>query len=237
MLMRRVTVALPVCALLVTLAYLFVDRPVAWLVHDRHLNRFAVLEWMTHAAMAFDALAPVVVVLAAVRLAFAPLTRLERTLFAAAISLMVAVAFEYYLKFLFGRYWPETWVDGNPSLIRDNAYGFHPFHFGPAYSSFPSGHTARTVAVLWVIWGAYPRWAWLCIAATAAVVVGLVGMNYHFVGDTIGGAFLGAFTGMYAARFFRLSPDVRVRPGYEPGAKPCSAVEGEAPVGQGHPAD
>jgi membrane-associated phospholipid phosphatase len=119
---------------------------------------------------------------------------------------MVAVAFEFYLKFLFGRYWPETWVDDNPSLIGDGAYGFHPFHFGPAYGSFPSGHTARTVAVASVLWAAYPRWRLAWTAVAASVAVGRVGMNYHFVGDTIGGAFLGALTGMYAALFFRVAP-------------------------------
>src|SRR6202035_331252 len=103
------------------------------------------LRWLAETAMALNALAPVLVLLAVVRMAWGPLSRLERTLFAASVSLMVAVAFEYYLKFLFGRYWPETWVDDNPSLIGDGAYGFHPFHFGTAYGSFPSGHTARTV--------------------------------------------------------------------------------------------
>ena len=31
------------------------------------------------------------------------------------------------LAYAFGRYWPDTWVHDNPSLIRDGAYGFHPF--------------------------------------------------------------------------------------------------------------
>ncbi|HEY7309952.1 MAG TPA: phosphatase PAP2 family protein [Gemmataceae bacterium] len=234
-LLRRFAMALPVCALLVTLAYLFVDRPVAFFVHDHHLNRIAALEWMTHTAMAFDALASAIVFLAAVRLAFGPLTRLERTLFAAALSLMVAVAFEYYLKFLFGRYWPETWVNDNPSLIRDNAYGFHPFHDGSAYGSFPSGHTARTVALLWVIGVAYPRWVWLCVLAAASVVVGLVGMNYHFVGDTIGGTFLGAWTGMYAARFFRVAPSVGMPAGQDDGTKPEWSADGEFRIRQSSP--
>ncbi len=204
-LLRRTTLALPVCVLLVTLAYLFVDQPVAFFVHEHQFNRIPILEWMAHTAMAFDLLAAAVVFLATVRLAYGPLSRLEWTLFAASISLMVAVALEYYLKFLFGRYWPETWVNDNPSLIRDNAYGFHPFNFAAAFGSFPSGHTARAVAVLWVFGAAYPRWVWLCALVMVSVVVGLVGLNHHFVGDTIGGFFLGAWTGMYAARLFQVA--------------------------------
>ena len=28
------------------------------------------------------------------------------------------------MKYAFGRLWPETWVDNNPSWIHDGAYGF-----------------------------------------------------------------------------------------------------------------
>jgi membrane-associated phospholipid phosphatase len=212
-LLRRTVVALAACAVLVATAYWLVDRPVALFVHEHQAERPAALHWLAEIAMALNALAPVVVVLAVLKRAWAPLTRLDRTLLAAALSLMVAVAFEYYLKFLFGRYWPATWVDNNPSLIRDGAYGFHPFHFGSAYGSFPSGHTARTFAVLSVVWIAYPRWRWLCVIGCAAVMIGLVGMNYHFVGDTIGGAFLGAVTGSYTARFLRVDATRPAFPG------------------------
>jgi hypothetical protein len=72
------------------------------------------------------------------------------------------------------------------------------------------------------------------MAVAASVVLGLVGMNYHFVGDTIGGAFLGAWTGMYAARFFQVAPGVRVPGSSGPGAKPSSATVVEAPARQSH---
>jgi membrane-associated phospholipid phosphatase len=118
---------------------------------------------------------------------------------------MVTVCFEYYLKFLFGRYWPETWIDNNPSLIGNNAYGFHPFSFGSAYGSFPSGHTARLFAVLWVVQVAYPAWRWVCGLVATMVIIGLLGMDYHFVGDIIGGVILGTLVGAYAAFFFSLN--------------------------------
>jgi membrane-associated phospholipid phosphatase len=220
-LLRRALVALGVTALLVTLAYHFVDRPVAFFVHERRLDRFPIFRWLANVAMALDAVAPVVVVLAVVRLAWRPLGRLGRTLLAASISLIVAVAFEYYLKFLFGRYWPDTWVDHNPSLIGGGAYGFHPFHFGSAYGSFPSGHTARAFAALSVVGAAYPRWRPLCLAACAGVVVGLVGMDHHFVGDAIGGACLGSLTAMYAVRFFGVGAA-------EPSRGPARASNGPA---------
>jgi membrane-associated phospholipid phosphatase len=203
-LLERAIMALAICAPLVTLSYYFVDRPAAYFAHDQQLNRFDFLRWLTYIPTTLDALASTIVVLAAIKLAWFPLTRLDRVLFACSISLIVAMAFEYYLKFLFGRYWPDTWVNNNPSLIRDGAYGFHPFHFGSAYGSFPSGHTARIFAVISVACSAYPHWRWLFGIGGALVMIGLVGMDYHFVGDTVGGAFLGGLTGMYTAQFFEL---------------------------------
>jgi len=108
---------------------------------------------------------------------------------------------------------PFGWLqrtNHNPSLIGNDEYGFHPFARekhgeGGWYDSFPSGHTTRTVAIAAVYWVAYPRWRWLGVLATAAVVVGLIGMNYHFVGDTVAGAFVGGLVGVYAAHFARLT--------------------------------
>jgi membrane-associated phospholipid phosphatase len=216
-LLRRAVVALLLCAVLVTVCYFFVDRPVALFVHDQHFNRFEALKWLTYSPIVLEAVAPVVLVLAVVRLAWGPLTRLESTLFCAAVNLMVTLGLKNGLKVAFGRYWPETWTHDNPSLIGDGAYGFHPFHTGPAYESFPSGHTARIVAVFAVVWVAYPRWRWLCVLACGSVAVGLVGMDYHFVGDVVAGAFLGSVTGMYASHFFHLGGGSVGWP--DPGAK------------------
>lgn len=203
--LRRSLAVLAVAAPLVALCYFFIDRPAAWYSHDHDLRRFFVLRWLTEISSGLDALAAAVVVAACVRRARGPLTRPQRTLLAAALSLIVAVALEYYFKFLFGRYWPDTWVQDNPSLIRDGAYGFHPFHLGPTYGSFPSGHTARAVAALLVIGSAYRAWWLPCALVCLAVAVGLVGMNYHFVGDTVGGAALGAVTATFAGCFFGLT--------------------------------
>jgi membrane-associated phospholipid phosphatase len=204
MLLSRAVMTLVSCAVLVTFCYFFVDRPVAYYIHARQINKSAALERLTHIPMAFDVIAPIVLVLAAVKRAWAPWTRLDRTLVAASVSLVIAVFFEHYLKILFGRYWPETWVEDNPSLIGNGSYGFHLFHAGPIYGSFPSGHTARAFAALSVIAGAYPMWRWPCLAVCGFVMAALVGMDYHFVGDTIGGAALGTLTGMYALYFFQL---------------------------------
>ncbi len=218
-LLLRSLLALAAGTILVVLAFYYVDRPVAEFVRAQQPYRppaaTTTLGDLTYVPdPGLEWLAAVILVLAGVRLAWGPLSRFERTAFAAALSLLVAVCFKEYLKTAFGRTWPSTWVGNppsNPSLLGNEqgeyagTYGFFPFHGGKGWGSFPSGHTIRVVAFLAVFWVAYPRGRWLYVLVTLLVVAGLVGMNYHFVGDVIGGAVLGGIVGAYAARFAGLS--------------------------------
>jgi membrane-associated phospholipid phosphatase len=202
-LLRNSLAALLLGATLVLLCYLFVDRPVAYFVHDQQKPDYVVLilKWLTYPPPILQAWTPVILVVLVVRRVYGPFFRWELAVLAACVSMVLADQFRETLGFAFGRYWPETWIDNNPSLIRDGAYGFHPFHGGSAYTSCPSGHTARTLAVAAVVWIAYPWWRWACVVGSVPVAVGLVGMNYHFVGDVIAGGFVGAIVGTYMTEF------------------------------------
>jgi membrane-associated phospholipid phosphatase len=200
-LLRNTLAALLLGAALVLLCYWFVDRPVAFYVHDQKFADHAALKWLTYPPPILQAWVPVVLAALMVRRAWGPFHRWERVVLAACVSLVLADQARETLAYVFGRSWPETWVDGNPSLIRDGAYGFHPFHSGSAYGSFPSGHTARTLAVAAVVWLAYPSWRWACGLACLAEAAGLLGMNYHFVGDVVAGGFIGGVVGAYTARY------------------------------------
>jgi membrane-associated phospholipid phosphatase len=198
-LLRRTLAAAALAAGLVGTCYFLIDRPTAWWVHDRGINHIELLQWLTDPPPIVQAWAPLVLAGLAVRRAWGPFRRWELALFAALIALVLADQFRESLSFVFGRYWPDTWIDHNPSLIRNNAYGFHPFHSGAWYGSFPSGHTARTAAFVAVFWVAFPRSWWACVLAVLAEAVGLVGMNYHFVGDVVAGGFVGGLVGVWAA--------------------------------------
>ena len=187
--------AVLLCALLVALCYFFVDRPVAWFVHD-HVPHSALLVWPTLVPPIFVRLAPWATIVAFVWWAWQPQRSGPKVLLALSLSLIVAEAIKDQLKWCAGRYWPETWVNNNPSLIQDGAYGFHPFHKGIAFESFPSGHTLVVFSLMSIAWLLWPRWRWLWSLAALAVVVGLLGMNYHFVGDVVAGTFLGSITGV-----------------------------------------
>lgn len=210
-LLLRSLIALVLCAILVAICYFFVDRPVAFFVHAHPLSgypssEYPVFKWLTYPPPIVESWTPVVLVALAVRRAWGPFHRWERVLFAACVALIVAEQFRETVSFAFGRYWPSTWTHDNPSLIKDGAYGFHPFVLAPPdergwYGSFPSGHTARTVSVAAVIWVGFPWWRWAAVVMSVAVVTGLLAMNYHFVGDVVGGAFVGGLVGLWTAHF------------------------------------
>ncbi|HEY6255193.1 MAG TPA: phosphatase PAP2 family protein [Xanthobacteraceae bacterium] len=195
----------------VIVCYLWLDRPIAHLAHDA-LQQFHLFQKLT---LIPDALIPIAVVafaaLALRGLTGAQLSRLQTVIVLSGMSLAVAEIVKAELKFAFGRTWPETWIRNNPSLIRDDVFGFFPFHGGPGYASFPSGHTTAICTVMMVFWICYPRFRPLYALAMAAVAVGLVGANFHFLSDVIAGGFLGISIGWFGVALWEIGTR-RVRP-------------------------
>jgi membrane-associated phospholipid phosphatase len=114
-----------------------------------------------------------------------------RVVLVAAIATLVARAVCDELKIAFGRTWPETWVENNPSWIRDHTWLFHPFHGGRGYASFPSGHTTDIAAPAAVLWRCVPRWRWVAVVPVVLVAGGLVASDFHYVSDVLAGLYLG----------------------------------------------
>jgi membrane-associated phospholipid phosphatase len=113
------------------------------------------------------------------------------------ISVLAAESIKNQLKFAFGRAWPDSWGPEAVSLIRDNIYGFHFFHPGESYQSFPSGHAAVVAAVMSVLWILFPRVRVVCAVCILAADTGLVLLNLHFVSDVVAGTFVGISAGMF----------------------------------------
>ena len=193
--LQRTLISLLICAALLVLCYFAVDPAVAFWVDRENFRRFAVFEYFTQLVNVIVGLTALYYLFFACTYARNPTTR--RPWLAVANSVTLAIFLKDALKLVFGRYWPATWVNQNPSLLRDNAYGFHPFHAGVAYQSFPSGHTTVAVAAMTAIWLCFPRWRWLAVLAALLVVTGLLAEDYHFVGDCLAGAWLGATVALY----------------------------------------
>jgi membrane-associated phospholipid phosphatase len=198
-------------AIAVTASYLWLDRPIANLAH-KELQGFHLFEKLT---LIPDVLATLVVaaflVLGLRGLTRHKLSRFQTVVLLSGVSLAVAMIVKDQLKLAFGRTWPETWIRNNPSFIRDGVYGFHPFHGGPGYTSFPSGHTAAICTVMMVLWICYPAFRPLYAVCMAAVAVGLVGANFHFLSDVIAGAFLGLSAGWLGVALWEMGAR-QVRP-------------------------
>jgi membrane-associated phospholipid phosphatase len=208
-LLLRVAGVAMTCAVLVAVSAALIDRPVAtWVhghlgddqfawfttTHDGYMLRLGPFNLMAGPAEALQPLAALV--LAALALAasagWRPGIR-GRIALALCLSVFVAIVIDGIVKVVFGRTWPGSWQGDNPSWIRDGVFGFSPFHGGPGWGSFPSGHTARITpppTILWLVW---PELRAVWATLVAIVVAGLIGANYHshFVSDIIGGLYLG----------------------------------------------
>ena len=201
----RPLIALVLGGSAVVVCYFFVDRPVAWFVHDHRFYSEDFLLWPPVVSDWVSYLVILGIVGVAAWCLGRPRNQLQTLLLAIAANLVATAGIKNVLKWTFGRTWPETWISNNPSLIADGVYGFHPFHFGKAYQSFPSGHAAATFAVISILWLSRPQWRWPCAAVGGLVCLALIGLNFHFVGDVIAGAVLGSVTGFYATRLFSAS--------------------------------
>jgi membrane-associated phospholipid phosphatase len=192
---RNWTLAFLGTAVAVVVCYVWLDRPIALIVHAA-VHQYDLFEKLTLIPVAIIPLAIVAFVALGLRgLAGGPLSKLPTVILLGGVSLAVGEAIKDQLKFAFGRTWPETWIRNNPSFIRDHVFGFFPFHGGPGYNSFPSGHTTAICAVMSVLWICYPRFRALYALCIAAVAIGLVGANFHFLGDVIAGGYLGSLVG------------------------------------------
>ncbi|MDR3437463.1 phosphatase PAP2 family protein [Telmatospirillum sp.] len=177
---------------LVTLgAVLLLDRPISQWSHA-HLHGMQAFLWLTRIA---EPAAPLALG-GACGLAVAWLCgwqpgRGGRVLLALCLATLLALGIKEELKYAIGRTWPETWTNGNPSWIGNGVFAMEPFHGGAGWASFPSGHTSVVAAPMGVLWFACPRWRLACVLPVFLVAIGLLGADYHWLSDIIGGSLVG----------------------------------------------
>ena len=195
------------CVVLVLGAIAFVDRPVANFAHASLRVNEALFAMLTHLVDPIPVYAGIVtggyVIAALLGVRPGPRGMIALRI---GITILVAIALKEQLKFLFGRTWPETWTGNNLSYIKDGVFGFFPLKGwggGRGYHAFPSGHMTTISAAAVAVSLNWPRWKWAAIVPVAAVAVGMIGANYHWVSDLIAGTFLGAGVAVAAHRLGR----------------------------------
>jgi membrane-associated phospholipid phosphatase len=182
--------------LLIAASFLWIDRPVALFIHDKLEGYRAIFDL---AARLPKVLGPLVVA-CTIGIGICVVTghgmsNVQTVIVISAMSWAVSAVPENWLKFAFGRTWPETWMQDNPSLIRDGVDNFNLFHGGPGFAAFPSGHMVAICAIMSVYWICWPRLRPICAIFIAIPFVGLLGANYHFVSDLLAGILLGTLVG------------------------------------------
>ncbi len=199
--LKKVVLSLAFCILLVILSYYFLDKPVALFVAQHNLPSYPIFEWIARIANVILIIATLSIIILSTKNILRPLNRLQKQLFTCSLAIIVAVFFRIFFGSLFYRYWVRAGVDSNPTFINDQAYGFTLTHAG-SHGAFPSGHTAMTFCAMTFIWILLPKWRPLAILLCLLQIIGLIAMNYHFVSDIIGGAFLGIVCALFAEKTF-----------------------------------
>lgn len=190
--LTRLFSVLSITILLAAFSYHFLDKPIAYWVVDHHLVSLDILRKITLLPKIFEVVSLFLFPIFILSWGLGYNKPFLKNLTLASIALVITDFWIEWLKFSFGRYWPRTWAENNPSLIDTNDYGFHFFHSkSEAYQSFPSGHTALTVTVLTFIALRYPRFRIPALLIALTVPFSLISLDYHFLADAIGGAGLG----------------------------------------------
>jgi undecaprenyl-diphosphatase len=168
-----------------------VDQPVARLMANASpatLKIFGVITWFGQGGVILYPAAAVSLVAACV-LRLAPDRRAEARMLltrAAVIFAVVAAAglVNDALKILFGRARPYLWLAGDHS-------GFTFLRYGAKFASFPSGHTATSVAAAVVLTALFPKGRWFFLAFALVIGLSRIVLDAHYVSDVVAGAAVG----------------------------------------------
>jgi membrane-associated phospholipid phosphatase len=186
-------VSLLATAFVVVIAYFWLDRPIAlWVGANVQLHQQTILKALTGAPNPLIILSGIIIVAFGLKaLTGRSFAKYEAASLLCSVSIIVTESIKNDLKLVFGRTWPQTWIENNPSFVRDGVYGFNFWHGGVGYQSFPSGHMAAVCTAAVVLSLYYPKYKWVFVLACIIVGAVLIGTNYHFLSDVIAGAFLG----------------------------------------------
>jgi membrane-associated phospholipid phosphatase len=182
--LKQTAIAAAICAGLLFISISYIDRPVARYVYA-HRTFAHVFELMATPSLLSLPLASIYLLIFAYQTVTSRQpTALGRLYLTLSIAVVAVNAAKDELKLVIGRPWPFEW-------LHYGIYHLAPFTDNAAFGAFPSGHTAYIAAPMFVLWWRLPRYRPIWMGLVAMVMIGLVGYGFHFVGDVIGGFFLG----------------------------------------------
>src|SRR5262249_886438 len=154
--LRNWCIGLAITAAGVIASYLWLDQPIAFFVH-RNVADKTLFVWLQRIPVMFLLLSFFFLAWCGLStLMDRPFSRVQSVGLACSMSFIATNFISNQLKDLFGRTWPDSWIENNPSLIQNGVFGFNPFHGGLGFASFPSAHAAGVCSVMAVLWWSYP---------------------------------------------------------------------------------
>jgi membrane-associated phospholipid phosphatase len=182
--------------ILAVISYYFLDIPIAHYgyYHTRISNKHFLWLYATYLQPLYFIISPWFVFYLIARVMLQkPILTWHKIVILMIFSMSITFFINEQLRFVFGRYWPATWLNGNLSLIEHNAYGFTWFKMQKELQAFPSGHTALIFGfmapLLWL--GHSKKIKIFALLNGLAVGLGLILMCYHFFSDVLIGALVG----------------------------------------------
>ena len=117
---------------------------------------------------------------------------------------LIALWIKTKLKIFFGRDWPLRWGGSHLGLIPDGIYQFNILNSKFWQGSFPSGHATLVATASIIMYLLYPRAKYLWLILALVVIIAILMLNYHFIGDCLAGVALGGLCAYYgvAAYYF-----------------------------------
>lgn len=194
---RNQSIAAAIMLVFIVLSFLFFDKPFAHFIFNYKINHHLFLKWFTYIPTIFYTVIPVLGMLVLLFTWGKQKSDWCKIALMITISVILAYTCCKLLKIFFGRYWPLTWTHNNPALIPGNYFGFKFFQLSNSFHSFPSGSATIMFSSMMVVWYCKPNWRWLTVILNALVIIGLLGMDYHFISDVLGGVLLGNFIAAY----------------------------------------
>src|SRR5215469_14929957 len=144
---------LAITAVVTIVCYFWLDQPLALFLHRNIADR-TVFVWLQRLPVTFPLLSSLILAWCGLwTLMDRSFSRVQSVALTCSISFISTSLINHQLKYAFGRTWTNTWIENNPSLIQNGAFGFNPFHGGLGFASFPAA-ICSVMTVLWRRFGA-----------------------------------------------------------------------------------
>ncbi|MBK2356513.1 phosphatase PAP2 family protein [Francisella hispaniensis] len=188
---------------LIFFCYFFVDRHIVWLLHEHNSTQYTIMRFFSDDLVSFLNISIFVFyIYYFIKLLYKKVSATDTKFLLVANAVLIGQFIKEILKGIFGRYWTETFKN-NPSLVRNDLYGFNWFTFDNINNSFPSGHATFIFSFSVSMWILFPKYRWLWALLAFLVVATQLLQYFHFASDLIAGSMLGSIIGYYTALTYK----------------------------------